>query len=47
MGIVVLAGRPERGFHIGYRRRGGGAYISSERGFSKIDERAGSPPRGN
>jgi len=44
---VVLVGRPERGFHIGYRRRDGGAYISSEHGFSKIDERAGSPPREN
>lgn len=37
--------RPKRGFHIGYRRRGGGAYISSVCGFSKIDERAGMPPR--
>lgn len=42
---LVCVGRPERGFHIGYRRRGGGAYISFERGFSKIDERAGMPPR--
>lgn len=42
---LVCVGRPERGFHISYRRRGGGAYISSERGFSKIDERAGLPPR--
>lgn len=38
---LVCVGRPKRGFHIGYRRRGGGAYISFERGFSKIDERAG------
>lgn len=29
-------GRLERGFHIGYRCRGGGAYISSDAGSQKL-----------